>query len=369
VLAHINRRDVHVIDPNDHPITDRDAIEKSVYDWLTVPQQEEDPTLEQLLTVSGISMSEAYGRVCKDGRGNPSMAMDRSSISRDMKLRDLLVHWPVSQIEGLGPYTIHHYTTLIERVGNSAIGDKPIGDLRPDDIASYCSQMRRDLLPDRPGGPPARMVMHHLQMLRMVLRLAVDQGLLDHNPASEIVLPRPYPIQVPMTSSDGVMRLIRLCRGSSLYVPLMMVVGTRMRLREVLQTRGRDVDLVGGTITVRGDVADSGPGIPSDSWMEHRVERRLVLTPALGAALGLFRTDDGTWECRGEMPSPDQLLCVGANGEPLSSATLSMRFRGWLNAAGLPYMQFYDLRALQGADLPDDEEWPRCVDDTGTVAS
>jgi integrase len=149
--------------------------------------------------------------------------------------------------------------------------------------------------------------------------------------------------------------LLQAVDGSQLELPVLIAVGTGMRLGEVLGLRWQDVDLEDATARVRQTLQIT---MQFDTPKSHRSTRSLTLPGFLVHDLRSHRkTQNERRLLLGESWRDLDLVCERGDGLPLRPDTISKQFRTATKAAGLN-ITFHGLRHTHaslmlsaGADL------------------
>lgn len=101
-------------------------------------------------------------------------------------------------------------------------------------------------------------VLHIHRVLHSALRQAVRWEFLSRNVAEQVTPPRPEPVEVPAPSVRDIRRLSEHIRGTEIEMPVVLALGTGLRLGEVLGLRWSDVDLEAGILRVRQTFQNDG---------------------------------------------------------------------------------------------------------------
>ncbi len=140
------------------------------------------------------------------------------------------------------------------------LGDRPVGDLGPEDLSEFISSRRRKVC--------ANSVNADLRILRAVLRLGVEDGAIPALPF-KIRMLRATPREVRLLSREDVQRLLAATSDPRIRLFLAVAAATGLRRDEILHLKWGDID--GDSITVR----------PKDGWESKTYERRTLygMTP------------------------------------------------------------------------------------------
>ena len=144
---------------------------------------------------------------------------------------------------------------IVELHLTPALGHLKMAKLKPFHIQDYYTKAqasgRKGCKTSRGGGLSPRTVAQHHRVLHKALKQAMRLGLISQNPCDMVDPPR-YDRSVPATISDkDVDKVLDSVRGTYLYIPVLIALATGARRGEVLGLRWSDVDLEGGTITIR----------------------------------------------------------------------------------------------------------------------
>lgn len=183
-------------------------------------------------------------------------------------------------------------------------------------------------------------------VLHGALAHAVRLGLLVHNPADRVVVPRPGRREMRALGPEEAQRLVDALAGDRLQPLFLLALLTGMRQEEILGLKWEDVDLEGGVLAVRRTLQWARGG--RIVWGEPKSEtsrRTLPLPPSLVQALRHHRTRQ-EWERRRAGPAWQEhgVVFTREDGRPLRPEFVYRYLQRTLAAAGLPRVRFHDLR-------------------------
>ncbi len=240
-----------------------------------------------------------------------------------------------------------------KHIAASEIGEKGLHELTTDDVRAWLSQMREA------GCGPA-VTSRAFGLLKRALRHAVEDGVLEVNPADGVKKPRYEPKETPHLRPADVWRYLEAVRGDP-YEALFVVMATSgLRPSELLALTWSDVEE--GTVLVDASVSALPGGkheveAPKTAAGKRRVplarEAVVVLSEHRKAYLKRAFSE-------GRAHSPHSLV-FGTVENPdhyYSRYALYHRWTAALARAGLPRVPLYALRhtatmlyAAAGADL------------------
>lgn len=180
-------------------------------------------------------------------------------------------------------------------------------------------------------------------VLRALFSYAVSAQLVARSPASGLRLPRTRLVDRPVLSAEDLERLAKALGPDEAPMMWLGVIGG-LRWAECAGLAVRDLDLLGGTVSVRQQLGrDGNLGPPKSEAGKRRLAIPTWLVEDLAALLarrGLTGAD------------ADTLIFVSSRGKDL-------RYQNWLRrywrpacaAAGSPELHFHDLRSMSATAL------------------
>jgi integrase len=220
------------------------------------------------------------------------------------------------------------------------LGDLPLAALSPADVQAFLNAKSA-------SGLSPRTVGYLRGVLRGALGHAERTDLVTRNVARLARPPRIPRRRVSPLSVEQVRTFLTAIAGDRLEALYLVALGVGLRQGEILGLRWSDVDLDGGTLTVRHALAR----------IEGRLElvepksvtsRRVVPLPAFVLDALLVHQVRQAGEPLPLRPAPPDpfadLVFVTTHGTPLDGITITRRFQHILAAASLPHQRFHDLR-------------------------
>jgi integrase len=211
--------------------------------------------------------------------------------------------------------------------------------------AMHLQRLYRDKL-DAALSPATVQKVHHV--IHKALSQAVRWDLIARNPADAVQAPTPSTEEMRPLSADEARRLLDAANGDRLEALYVLTVHTGMRRGNLLGLRWSDVDLEGGTVSVRRTLTrtDNGKGVALGDPKTKRSRRTVRLTR--GSAEALRRHLERQLrqiEEVGDHYRDEGLVFATEAGTPINPSNLRQRsFAPLLKRAGLPHIRFHDLR-------------------------
>lgn len=181
-------------------------------------------------------------------------------------------------------------------------------------------------------GPVARKQSY--STLRMIMRRAQRLGLIVTSPCMIEGATKDFSKKRPTFHSGDVQMLVMMTDDLQLKAALLTMLGTGVRIGELLALDWGDIDLDKGKVHVHRHLTPYGL---EDGTKHHSDGERVLLMPseAADALLTLSKTT---------VPMPDQPVFVNAWGRRMTYKAFSTRFTPLRNAYGLQNLNPHDIR-------------------------
>ena len=270
-----------------------------------------------------------------------------------------LAQWLDDKRQTVRPSTWVTYEIHV-RLHLATLAHMSLASLTPSDVRGMIQNRLAD------GCAPGT-VGHTVTVLRMAIQQAVGDGLLSRNVALFADPPSVPRGEIAILAVDEAERLFGL---PTTLAPLWaLLVGTGLRLGEALGLRWADIDLAGGTLTIRVALRSVPRAFRPEAPKGARTGQRLQLVEPKTASSRRTLALPG-FVVRALLGHREQQLGLPRNilglvfttprGTPLDQRNVSRTFAGDCAMAGLPHMRLHDLRhtaatmmLAQGASLDD----------------
>ncbi len=247
----------------------------------------------------------------------------------------------------LSPSTVEGYSGSCHRYIIPALGSLPLQKVTPAHIERFYT----DTLEKGSGRGPVseRTVLHAHRVLHAALRRAVRLRLLAANPCEAVEPPRPKKSEMKALSEAEVVSMMSLLEAEGdelLYGVVVTAVMTGLRRGEILGLKWTDIDLAGGTLTVRRSLLKiSKEKEPILKEPKTARSRRTISLPR--RAVDELRTHK-TKQARerlmcGAGYRDEDLVFAGPDGSPFDPTKVSQRFLAFRREHGIE-ARFHDLR-------------------------
>lgn len=265
-----------------------------------------------------------------------------------MTLDAYLDEWLALLRTRVQPTTLRGYTDMANAYLRPRLGSLRVGELDVRRLNLHFAHLLTG--GGRRGQPLAPKTVHYAHaILRQALGEAVRDGLLEHNVAERVTLPRLDPDAEPDVDGPRVWdaelaaRFLRLSAAHALHDLWRVALGTGMRRGELLGLRWEDVDLSVPQLRVRTCLVHVDGRFRLKSTKTGR-GRVLHLDDDTAAAIAARpRSDDGRWP----------LVFTDPDGQPWRPQVVTDRWRHQWPALELPRITLHALRHCHACLLLD----------------
>lgn len=254
--------------------------------------------------------------------------------------------------------TYEGYHRIISSHLKPSIGAIILSELRPNHVQKMLNQKQKNGNL-RTGGPlGARQIEYIFTVLNMAVTQAVKNNMVIRNVCDATNKPQKVRKEfIPWTSLE-INRFLQTVKHDRLFALYMVACGAGLRRSEILGLKWDDIDLEGGTLTVRRTLVRV-KGIPPYKFGEPKTiksRRTIPLPDSVTRALTTWKSQLAVeklrWrELHKEMPKEtippfNQFNLVFCNemGEPTNPESISRAFKRDLGKAKLRNIRFHDLR-------------------------
>jgi len=287
-----------------------------------------------------------------------SAEKDTSEISEDGNLLfvDLLYQWlaykkktAMEQTLEQRPIDIVTYAGYATNVKNPIapyFREHPITvqEIKKDDIkAFYEKQLERIKVST---------VKHYHAVIHGALNFAVDKGLIQANPSSNMGLPQLDKFKGDYYSVNEVLELFRNIQGTTIEFPTMMAAVYGLRRSEILGLKWNAFDFTNDAFIIRHTVTSCNLDgkhiiVAKDKTKTKSSRRTMPLIPFVKERLLAIKAEqEENRKLCGRSYCKDYLeyVCVDALGERTKPNYVSSTFPSILKKTGMRHIRFHDLR-------------------------
>ena len=246
----------------------------------------------------------------------------------------------------LSPRTAEGYESIVRCHLIPALGSIPLLQLKPEHLQQYYSEKLSGGRYDGKGGLTQTTVSHHHTCLHRALKMAVQWGLIRHNPVDAVTAPRPQRSDIHTMNEDDLYAFLEVAKKTPYHVLFYTALFTGMRRSELLALRWCDVDLLLCQVYVARSLHRLRTGEIAFRAPKTARGRRMVSLPPSAAKL-LQEHKDKQAAQRTMLGIPvkdDDLVFSDFEGKPLLPDTVSHAWVKLVKRAGLDAIRFHDAR-------------------------
>jgi integrase len=272
-----------------------------------------------------------------------------------MKVGPWLDQWLEAVREEISPKSHERYSEIVRNFLVPAFGGHQLAKLSSSHIqAAYSNWAVRGRLDGRDGGLASATRKYIHRVFRAALSRAVEQRLVNRNPADAFRNRLPKVERQPMATLTETQSaiLIRAMAGTRLYWPCLLSLATGMRRGETLALRWRDVDFERHEVRVVQSLEQTKAGIrfkPPKSGRARAIAMPTFLTTELRSHKA--KQAEQFLAC-GIRQTSDTLVCCDVEGRPYQPRGITHSFAAAVSKAnGIPRVRFHDLRHTHATQL------------------
>jgi integrase len=249
--------------------------------------------------------------------------------------------WP-----NLAPRTAEGYESIIRCHLVPAMGKIPLTHLKPEHLQRYYSEKLSGGRYDGSGDLSRTTVSHHHTCLHRALKMALQWGLISHNPADAITAPRPQRSEIHTMNEDDLSTFLEAAEKTPYHVLFYTALFTGMRRSELLALRWCDLDLLLCQVYVTRSLHHLRTGEIVFRAPKTAKGRRMVsLSPSAAKLLQEHKDKQAAQHTMLEIPvKDDDLVFCDFQGKPLLPDTVSHAWVKLVKRTGLDGIRFHDAR-------------------------
>ncbi len=183
-------------------------------------------------------------------------------------------------------------------------------------------------------------------VLKPALEHAVREGEIPHNVARNVRTGAPWPRRFEPLTTEEAREFLAAASGHRLQPLFELALHTGLRKGELLGLRWEDLDLAGGTASIRRTLQrTNSSGLTALPTKTQNSERRIALPTACLRSLEQHRDRQRKErEAAGTDWKDSGYVFTRPDGSPIEGATLTRHFNTLLHRARLRRIRFHDLR-------------------------
>ena len=213
-----------------------------------------------------------------------------------------------------------------------------LANVTPQHIRDYFSSRRQ-------WGLSTNSIKKHLAIIRGALQMAVDDGILTHNPGYRLRLPKNEPFESRYYTEKESNKLLSVIENDPLKPAIILGLFYGLRRSECLGLRWRDIDFDTNTIQIRNTVVVQKTLVEKEQVKSRSSRRTLFIIPETRAyLLELKRRQTENRLLLGSAYQVNDHICIWDDGTPFKPNYITSHFSLLLKKHGLPHIRFHELR-------------------------
>jgi integrase len=245
--------------------------------------QRRDGRWEARISLGGGKRKTLYGKTRKEARDRLLAAQrDRENGSpvpdQRLKLGQYLDGWLEDAAKpAIRPLTYASYRSMVRLHIKPALGSRPLAKLGPSEVQEFLNHKHA-------SGLSARTVQHLHAVLRRALGQALRWGLVPRNVAALATSPRVVRKEVSVWTPEQARAFLDGIDGHRLEGLYALALAIGVRQGEALGLKWEDLDLDGGTLTVRRQLQRIDSKLQLVEWTKTGRSRRTIAIPGFAVA-------------------------------------------------------------------------------------
>ncbi|EJY55883.1 integrase family protein [Alicyclobacillus hesperidum URH17-3-68] len=235
--------------------------------------------------------------------------------------------------------TFRKYRWLVNKYIVPEIGNIELRKLRPEHIQDFYLRLLTEYHLSKTS------VKHTHVLLSQILNQACKKGKLATNVALLVDSQKPDDIEMKTWSEHEVTKFLDAARSSRYYMVFALLLGTGMRLGEVLGLQWKDVDWQTGKVHVQRSFTHGMKGYVFQPPKTKKGNRAIKLAASTLADLHLHKIkQQEERQSAGDLWEENDLIIATELGRPTMPHNIRMAFNRIVNKSGVPRIRIHDLR-------------------------
>ena len=262
----------------------------------------------------------------------------------------------------LSPRGFERYHGIIIKHFTPDLGNIPLTQLKPEHLQKHYTSTLNN-------GLSASTVRYHHAVIHKALQTAVKWGLVSHNVADGVDVPRARRTEMQTWDEDDIARFLEAAKDSPYYVLFYTALFTGMRRSELLGLRWCDVDFIFSQVSISRSLHHLKDGSYVFTQPKSAKSRRTIaLSPS--AILTLKGHKDNQEVQRvmlGISLKDDDLVFSTVEGKPLRPNTITRAWTMLIVRAGVKSIRLHDARHTHASLMPKQDVHPKIVQELSLI--
>jgi integrase len=274
--------------------------------------------------------------------------VDKGSFVKPEKitLGNYLNQWLRDYVKpNLSPRTYEGYEYIIRYHVIPNIGNIPLSDLKPEYVQHYYAVRLSTTKANGKGKLSNLSVRHHAMLLHKALHTACQLGLLQRNPADNVVIPKAKQIEMQIWDVEEVKCFLDTAISSQYYPLFFTALYTGARRSELLALRWSDVDLLLCNMSINRGLHQINRQYVFTQPKTTKSRRVIALSPALVQVLKDHHDKQALDKAMADIKILESDLIFSTyDNKPWRPDTISRAWKSTAKRAGVKIIRFHDAR-------------------------
>lgn len=265
-----------------------------------------------------------------------SIFNDNLSLPNALNLENFILDFLEKYKVNLSITTYNCYKRIINKYIIPILGKYKLNELKPIHVQNYVDDLVGILAPQT--------IKIHINILNLALRKAYRLKLINENIIECIEVPRNKKYKNRIYNKESMIKLLEICKGTPLELPIYLASGLGLRISEVLGLTWDNIDFNENCITINKiTVRNEGKVILKNPKTESS-ERTISAPKEIMFMLKNHKKKQLESKLQRKLENKKNLLFYDKNQEPIAQDVLSKKFNRFLKENDLFHIRFHDLR-------------------------
>ena len=261
-----------------------------------------------------------------------SIFNDELVLPNAVNLENFLIDFLDKHKINLSITTYNCYLRMCKKYIIPMLGKYKLEELKPIHLQNYIDDLVGILAPQT--------IKIHINILNLALKKAYRLRLIGENIVECIELPKVKKFKNNIYNKTDMVKLLQVCKGSSLELQIYLASGLGLRISEVLGLTWDNIDFIENTITINKITVRDNNTVILKSPKTESSERTISAPKEI---INLLREHKRN-QLEDKLKNNLNLLFFDKNENPIAQDVLSKKFNRFLKDNDLDHIRFHDLR-------------------------
>lgn len=262
-----------------------------------------------------------------------------------MRFGDYLDYWKEKTFVNLEITTAEGYIQKIDKHIKPYLANIYLESLKPLHLQNFYEEKLKNGKLDGKGGLSARTVLSIHRIIHSALEQAVKWQLVIRNVADAVEPPKAKKYEAKYLTDKQTEELIKVCKNSDIYIPIMIAIYTGARRGEILGLNWSNVNLDKGFIKIIDNLCATQKGLIIKKPKTNSGIRTIAISNELIKVLKQHKINQMKNKMRyGELYQENNMVCCYEDGRLFNPKRFSAKFHELLEKNNLPIIRLHDLR-------------------------